>query len=178
MRFSRTFAMPSAETFGIKPIASFVQAYLTCSKVSVDPFARNRNWATYTNDIDLATSAEYHQDAETFLKMLAASGVSCDLALFDPPYSPRQVSEHYKAAGIECGQKETQTSALYSRVRKALDPIMQHGGIVLSFGWHSNGMGPSYELQEVMLIAHGSAHNDTICIAERKRPSTLREQAD
>jgi hypothetical protein len=23
---------------------------------------------------------------------------------------------------------------------------------------------------EVMLVAHGSAHNDTICIAERKRP--------
>lgn len=168
MRFSRAFAMPCAETFSIKPIEQFVRAYLACAQTSVDPFARNRKWASYTNDIDMATAADHHYDAEHFLKLLSDRGVVCDLALFDPPYSPRQVSEHYRAAGIECGQKETQTSALYSRVRKALDPLIRPGGVVLSFGWHSNGMGKGYELQEVLLVAHGSAHNDTICIAERK----------
>lgn len=161
--------MPNAETFSIKPIAEFVQAYLACAKVSIDPFARNNRLATFTNDIDMATAAEFHHDAERFLALMAERGVTCDLALFDPPYSPRQVSEHYRAAGLECGRKETQTSALYSRVRKALDPILRPGGVVLSFGWHSNGMGPKYELQEVLLVAHGSAHNDTICIAERKQ---------
>ena len=30
------------------------------------------------------------------------------------------------------------------------------------------GTGRGYELVEVMLVAHGGAHNDTICIAERK----------
>jgi len=101
--------------------------------------------------------------------LAAERGIVCDLGLFDPPYSPRQVSEHYRSIGREVGQKDTQTSALYSRIRKALDPIIRPGGIVLSFGWHSNGMGPQYEIQEVVLVAHGSAHNDTICIAERKR---------
>ncbi len=167
-QFRRAFAMPSAETFTIKPIAEFVRGYMLLSKISVDPFARNQKLATFRNDLDPATDAEFHHDAERFLEIVRQHGVVCDLALFDPPYSPRQVSEHYRAAGVECGRKETQTSALYSRVRRALNPIVAPGGIVLSFGWHSNGMGPEYELQEVLLIAHGSAHNDTICIAERK----------
>jgi hypothetical protein len=48
----REWAMPSHETFDIPPIAAFVQKYLRESQVSVDPFARNRRWATYTNDLD------------------------------------------------------------------------------------------------------------------------------
>ena len=34
--FSRCFAMPSAETFGIKPIGEFVKRYLVDAKISVD----------------------------------------------------------------------------------------------------------------------------------------------
>lgn len=171
MRFSRTFAMPDAETFSIKPIGEFVRAYLACSKVSVDPFARNRDWATYTNDIDPATSAQSHQDAETFLKSLADHGIAADLAFFDPPYSPRQIAEHYKSAGLQVTGQDTQNGRLYRRVRDALDAVMAPGGLVLSFGWQSVGMGigRSYELLETLLVAHGGGHNDTICIAERKR---------
>src|SRR5262249_2130993 len=111
-----------------------------------------------------------HQDAETFLQGLAARGVISDLVLFDPPYSPRQVSEHYRAAGLEVGQQDTQVARLFRRVRDAIDPLVRPGGIVLSFGWQSAGMGigRGYELFETMLVAHGGAHNDTICIAERK----------
>jgi hypothetical protein len=167
IQFSRCFAMPNAETFSIKPIGEFVQRYLAASKVSVDPFARNRDWATYTNDINPNTTAGSHEDAETFLRGLA---VKVDLALFDPPYSPRQVAEHYKAAGREVTSDDTQNGRLYKRVRDALDAIMLPGGIVLSFGWQSVGMGVNrgYELIETMLVAHGGGHNDTICIAERK----------
>lgn len=167
LRFTRCFAMPNAETFSIKPIGEFVRAYLACSKVSVDPFARNRTWATYTNDINPRTSAQSHVDAEVFLKGLA---VQADLALFDPPYSPRQVSEHYKEAGLPVTGEDTQNGRLYKRVRDALDRVVAPGGIVLSFGWQSIGMGEArgYELIETMLVAHGGGHNDTICIAERK----------
>jgi hypothetical protein len=170
MRFSRAFAMPSAETFGIQPIGDFVRAYLACSRLSVDPFARNRDWATYTNDIDPATTAQSHQDAETFLRELAGRGVAVDLAFFDPPYSPRQISEHYKAAGLTVTTTDTQNGRLYKRVRDALDAVVAPGGIVLSFGWQSAGMGRGrgYELLETLLVTHGGGHNDTICIAERK----------
>jgi hypothetical protein len=170
IQFSRCFAMPNAATFSVKPIGEFVQRYLADAKVSVDPFARNRDWATYTNDINPSTSAQSHQDAQDFLWGLADKAIVADLVLFDPPYSPRQVSEHYKAAGREVTGEDTQNGRLYRRVRNAIDCIVRPGGIVLSFGWQSVGMGKSrgYELIETMLVAHGGGHNDTICIAERK----------
>jgi hypothetical protein len=168
--FSRHFAMPNAETFSIRPIGDFVRGYLVGSKASVDPFARNRDWATYTNDINPKTSAQRHLDAELFLADMLKRGIQVDLALFDPPYSPRQVSEHYKAAGLPVTAEDTQNGRLYRRVRDALNHLILPGGIVLSFGWQSAGMGVGrgYELLETMLVAHGGGHNDTICIAERR----------
>lgn len=170
MQFSRHWAMPNHDTFSVKPIGDFVQRYLADSKVSVDPFARNKRWATHTNDLSPDTSAEHHMDAEAFCAMLAERGVKADLVLFDPPYSPRQISECYKAIGLEVGMKTTQSALLYQRVRDAVAKIVAPGGIVLSFGWNSVGMGKrhGYEQIEIMLCCHGGAHNDTICIAERK----------
>lgn len=168
--FSRCFAMPNAETFSIKPIGEFVARYLERANYSVDPFARNKRWATYTNDLDPTTTAQWHVDAQTFLEGLAKAGVQIDLGIFDPPYSPRQISECYKSVGLTVGMKETQNGALYKRVRDSLDKITAPGGIVLSFGWNSAGMGikRGYELLEILLVAHGGGHNDTICVAERK----------
>ena len=168
--FSRAWAMPSSETFSIKPIGSFVLKYLAKSRVSVDPFARNRCWATHTNDIDPATSASEHMDAESFLLKLRASSVVADLAIFDPPYSPRQISECYRSIGAKSSSKETQSGLLYRRVRDAISTIVPLGGVVLSFGWNSVGMGKErgFKLEEILLCCHGGAHNDTICIAERR----------
>jgi hypothetical protein len=162
--------MPNSETFSVGPIGDFVRGYLMKAKVSVDPFARNRDWFTYTNDLNPATKAQRHMDAEDFCKTLAAEGVKADLGIFDPPYSPRQISECYKSIGLKVGMKETQSALLYQRARDALDSIMAPGGIVLSFGWSSAGMGikRNYEMIALLLVAHGGAHNDTICVAERK----------
>jgi hypothetical protein len=167
MKFSRAWAMPNHETFSIAPIGDFVRRYLSASKVSIDPFARNKRLATYTNDLDPTTQADSHMDAEEFCKQL---GKPIDLVLFDPPYSPRQISECYKNIGMEVGMKETQSALLYKRVRDAFDPIVEVGGIVLSFGWNTVGMGKGrgYEIEEILLVCHGGAHNDTICLAERK----------
>lgn len=171
--FSRVWAMPSADTFSVPPIGAMVQRYLKSAKISCDPFARNKRWATHTNDLNPKTEAEHHMDAEDFLRMLAAQGVRCDLAILDPPYSPRQISECYQEAGIKCGMKETQNAALYSRVKNAMAEVLTDDAIVLSFGWNSAGMGHKhgFEQIEIMLVCHGGAHNDTICLAERKRPN-------
>lgn len=160
----RTWAMPSADTFSVKPIGEFVQKYL--KGVSVDPFARNKRWATHTNDLNPATEAEHHMDAEAFLTMLGAQGVKADCILLDPPYSPRQISECYAAAGLKAGMKDTQNAALYARVRRAARGLCRPGTVVLSFGWNSAGMGDGFKRLEMLLVAHGGAHNDTICIAE------------
>lgn len=170
MLMTRTFAMPNSETFTVRPIGAFVRKYLASHQVSVDPFARNRDWFTHTNDLNPATRAQHHMDAEAFLEMLAGRNVCADLGVFDPPYSPRQISECYAAIGRHVGQEETQSGRLYKRVRDALDAIMKPGSIVLSFGWQSAGMGKGrgYEIIEIALVNHGGAHNDTICMAERK----------
>jgi hypothetical protein len=171
--------MPSSETFTVAPIGKFVQRYLAQSKIagSVDPFARNNDWAYWANDINPATSANYHKDAADFLVWLGTlcPRVEIDLAILDPaildpPYSPRQVSEAYRAAGLTVGMADTQNAALYARVRAALRPLLSPGAIVLSFGWNSAGMGKGFEQIEIMLVAHGGAHNDTICVAERYIP--------
>lgn len=162
--------MPNRDTFSIKPIGEFVQMYLEKSNTSIDPFARNKSWATYTNDLDPNTIADHHMDAEDFLTRLKHDGVKADLVIFDPPYSPRQISECYKSIGMEVGMKETQNSALYARVRKEIPPCLHDDGIVLSFGWNSSGMGKKlgFEIIEIMLCCHGSAHCDTICLAEKR----------
>src|SRR3990172_1281379 len=99
IKFSRKWAMPNPDTFSIPPIRAFVAGYLR--GIVVDPFARNCTLAQYTNDINPATSAKYHMQAVDFLKMLRADGVRADVVLFDPPYSPRQVTECYSAAGLK-----------------------------------------------------------------------------
>lgn len=162
--------MPSSDTFTVRPIGEFVQRYLAESLISVDPFARNNTWATLRNDINPNTLAPSHVDAEAFLVGLwAEHSGEIDLAILDPPYSPRQISENYRAAGRAVTQTDTQNAALYARVKRALRPLLSPGAVVLSFGWNSAGMGEGFELIEVKLVAHGGGHNDTICIAEKLR---------
>lgn len=170
VKFSRAWAMPNAETFSIKPIGEFVTRWMTATPgISIDPFARNKQIATLTNDLNPETSAACHMDASEFCRQLIASGVTIQIALFDPPYSPRQISEVYKGIGREVTMQDTQSS-FWKIARDALDPLIVKGGICLSFGWSSNGMGKTrgYEIEEILLVAHGGAHNDTICMAERK----------
>ena len=162
--------MPNKNTFSINPIGEFVEKYLSKSKRSIDPFARNFKGADLTNDMNPDTSAEYHETAEHFLNSFVG-GSPFDLVLFDPPYSLRQVKEMYNGMGIEkLSMAETQNFGRWTIEKDIIDKILSPGGYVLSFGWHSNGMGKNrdYSIEEILLVAHGSAHNDTICMAERK----------
>jgi hypothetical protein len=168
--FNRVWAMPSKDTFSVRPIGDFVRKYLAESAVSVDPFARNNTWATHTNDINPQTSAQHHMDAVAFLRMLQASGVKADLVILDPPYSPRQISECYREIGKPVGMVDTQSSVLYMQVKEAAAAIAGDDCVVLSFGWNSVGMGKKHGFEpiEYLLCSHVGAHNDTICVAERK----------
>lgn len=170
VRMDRQWAMPSADTFSVRPIGDMVRRYLKASRVSIDPFARNSGLATYTNDLNPETSAQDHMDAGEWMDALAARGVVADLMLFDPPYSPRQISEVYAGIGRVATTADTQSAALYSRVRDAAMRVLADDAIVLSFGWNSVGMGGGrgFDLVEVLMVCHGGAHNDTICLAERR----------
>jgi hypothetical protein len=178
MKMSRVWAMPNADTFDIEPIHNFVWKYLSESKVSVDPFARNKRWATYTNDLNPDTEAEYHLESLEFLNYLKQISSHPDLAIFDPPYSLEQCSRSYQDAGRIVTQRDTQVFNRWTEQRDVLAHIMAPDAVVLSFGWNSQGMGlkNGFMLDEIMLVCHGGGHNDTICIAEHRVQSSLFEE--
>lgn len=167
MIFLRTWAMPNADTFSVPPIGEMVKRYLSVGGVSVDPFARNKRWATFTNDLNPNTEAEHHMEARDFMRMLVEQSVVADLVIFDPPYSPRQVAEVYSEIGLTATMKDTQTAGMKKECRDLIRKLCKPGSIVLSFGWNSVGMGPGFVTEEILLVCHGGDHNDTICLAER-----------
>lgn len=168
--FSRVWAMPNKNTFNIKPIKKFVEKYWNKDIVSVDPFARNTEYATYRNDLNPETNAEYHLHANDFIQELILKGVKADLVFFDPPYSPHQTKECYSGFGINMKYEDDARHG-WSKTRVSIAKILNPNGIVLNFGWDTIGMGKKkgMELVEVMLVSHGIGHNDTICMAEQKR---------
>jgi hypothetical protein len=166
--FSRAWGMPTGDTFDCPPIGDFVRRWMAGAKVSVDPFARNKRWATHTNDLNPATAAEHHMDAEAFLNMLADQGCEADLVLIDPPYSPRQVKECYDGIGLPMKQTDALLGMTRKRLKAALLRLVRPGGVCLHFGWNTVGMGKGWQIEEIVLVCHGSAHNDTICMAERR----------
>lgn len=170
MKLERIWAMPSADTFSIQPISEFVERYLSRSTRSIDPFARNFRGATITNDLNPDTTAQYHEKADKFLGRFTI-GEKFDLVIFDPPYSFRQIQEVYSKIGIEkITQYESHNCIRWPDEKNLIDQILKPDGIVLHFGWHTNGMGKKrhYEIEEILMVAHGGAHNDTLCMAERK----------
>jgi len=170
--FNRCFAMPNKDTFSIKPIKEFVEHWISVGKnknpVIVDPFARNSKYGTLTNDLNPDTDAMYHFKADEFLAMLSEEQVKADVVIYDPPYSPRQISECYSASGIKTTQQDTQSS-FYTKIKDRIRPLVKPDGIVLSFGWNSMGVGKKFgAYEEILMVTHGGAHNDTICVAQRK----------
>lgn len=175
MRMSRAWAMPSPHTFSIPPITNLLKNWLNGKSIILDPFSGRSTVGTHRNDLnpDLCESGV---DAEEFCQRFLKSGVKADAVLFDPPYSPRQISECYKSIGLPVGTKDTQNSALYKRVRDVLDLCLRVGGVAISCGWNSGGFGKvrGYTIEEILLVAHGGAHNDTIVVVERKTEKILR----
>ena len=167
IKFNRIWAMPNKHTFQIKPIKELLERYITPFDEVVDPFANNSKWGSITNDLDPQYDTDYHMDAYDFLHMLNDN--SADVVLYDAPYSPRQVSESYKKLDMAVNMQTTQAS-YWSKQKKEIARIVKKDGIVISFGWNSGGIGKKlgFEIEEILLIPHGGAHNDTIVTVERK----------
>src|ERR1022692_1816266 len=149
MRFSREFAMPNPETFSLAPVSRLLDRWLAHVDCIVDPFARNSKRATLRNDLNPNTEADYHMTAEEFLVHLKEA--SAGVVLFDPPYSPRQITECYQQIGRKATTQDTQNARLYKAVKDELDRILRPGGVAVCCGWNSMGMGikRGYELLEL-----------------------------
>ena len=170
IKISRAWAMPSKNTFGIKPVDNLLHRYISPFHTLVDPFANSYRYpclTTITNDIDPQYDTDYHMDATEFLKTLPDK--CCNIVLYDPPFSPRQVSECYKKFGMSVNMETTQAS-YWSKQKEQIARIVKHNGYVITCGWNSGGIGQKYgfEIQRILLVPHGGWHNDTICVVETK----------
>lgn len=168
--FRRVWAMPNAWTFQIGPIKELLGRYVPIGKNRwVDPFAGRSVLADIRNDSHPERAQLYGHQCREALQFAKSLRGKYDGILFDPPYSFRQISEHYKEIGKKATQRDT-SMAFYEKVKSALCEKVKVGGYVISFGWNSNGFGKrrGYEIVEILLIAHGGSKNDTIVTVERK----------
>ena len=146
MKINRIWAMPNKKTFIIKPIKELLERVITKGFKILDPFP-----------------FEYKKDATDYLNEIEDR--SFEFAVFDPPYSPRQLKECYKGKG----EYDTKAST-WSNWKDLISNKIKKNGIIISFGWSSQGMGINrgFEIIEILLVAHGGMHNDTICVVEKK----------
>ena len=172
VKFTRHWEMPNHRTYSIKSIGRLIRKYVKSEMYSIDPFANESKMATVTNDLNPNYKTDYHLDALDFLKIFEKDSV--DVVLYDPPYSLRQVSEMYKSVGVEVTMETTQSSWRTKHIDE-ISRIVKPNGLALCFGWNSSGIGTvrGFELIEVILVAHGGSHNDTIVTVERKIQSKL-----
>lgn len=159
--------MPNSNTFDISCINNLIHKYIKDEYISIDPFANKNRIAKITNDIDPEMWADYCIDALDFLKQFPDSSI--DFILYDPPYSPRQVSECYKKMWLTVNMKTTQSSFWWN-LKKEIARISKVGSIVISFWWNTNWIWKTkwFEIIEILTVAHWWNHNDTICTVEIK----------
>ena len=167
---TREWAMPNKNTFSILPIKNLIKRYLNGKWI--DPFANDSIFKELliTNDINPEHKTDYNLDALEFLKQF--DNESIDGILFDPPYSIHQINEVYDGYG-----KMKQ----FSRYAIEIKRIIKNNGHCISFGWNTNGMpyemkidgikqktGFAKEKKEILIVAHGGCHNDTLITVDRK----------
>ena len=148
----RVWAMPNHRTFDIKPIKEFIKENIGSDYVDPFPYP-------------------FKEDAIAYLKKIKTSSKSS--LVFDPPYSQRQLKEMYHSNGLSLDHP--MNNSYWSNCKKEIARIIKPNGKVISFGWNSGGIGKKngFEIEKILLVNHGSQHNDTICTLEVKATSEL-----
>ncbi len=109
------------------------------------------------NDVDKSMPADYHKDAFQFIEEW--EGELFDTIIFDPPYNLRKSREKYEGRFI----------GNLTKIKNILNKVLNFGGIVISFGYDSTGMGTirGFKKVAICLVCHFGDHNDTICLVEK-----------
>ena len=151
MKIERVWAMPNKKTFTIPPIQTLVNTELGLDYVDPFPYPFTKDAIEYLK--------QYDNESENGL-------------VFDPPYSQRQLREVYDSAGLSL---EIMNNSYWSKCKDEISRIIKPGGKVISFGWNSGGIGikRGFMITRILLVCHGSQHNDTICTVEKKMQTTL-----
>lgn len=171
LSIERQWAMANKWTFQITPIGELVDETMAESDgLWIDPFAGESRVADVTNDFNSEQDTDYTMKARDFLATFDDGEVDGGV-LVDPPYSPRQIKEHYNEAGYEPNQFET-GGGWMAEIRDGVERIITDGSKTLTFGWNSTGMGKTrgFKKEKILLVCHGGMKYDTICVKERYDP--------
>ena len=142
--------MPNHQTFEINPIKEFIKENIGLNYIDPFPYP-------------------FKEDAITYLKKIRTNS---KLSLvFDPPYSQRQLKEMYQSNGLSLNHP--MNNSYWTNCKKEIARIIRPKGKVISFGWNSGGIGKKngFKIEKILLVNHGSQHNDTICTLEVKATS-------
>ena len=166
----RVWAMPNKWTYKIPAIADLIARYITFDGSGwADPFAGQSVLAEFRNDLNPANAQPNCMEALDFLRMLHSFNTQLNGVLFDPPYSITQVSLSYQDFGLKFKGKENPTGG-FPLVRDEIAALVKPGGLVVSFGWNTVGMGKGrgFAQVEILIVCHGGSRNDTLCVVEQK----------
>lgn len=162
--------MPNKQTFIIKPIAELLKEEINPFDTWLDPFAGcwENSPATITNDLNPEAPTDYNLDALEFIKMWPDN--FADGILFDPPYSITQAASCYRDYGRDKLEVSVGNMAYWSRTKNEIARVIRPGGKAICFGWNSMGLGKKrgFEMQRILMTAHGGSRNDTIVTVETK----------
>lgn len=109
-----------------------------------DPFSNNKTQrrqgtTLISNDLNEKFNSTYHLEFNDFGEYMLNLNHEFDLILFDPPYSLTQLKRQYEGIGKDLEQ--WQCRRMWTRGKDALAKTVVPGGIVISFGWTSQGWG-------------------------------------
>ena len=163
---NRIWAMPNKWTFRIPPIEEIVTRYADFGVGWADPFAGKSEFAEFRNDLNSENGQPSQREALDFMRQFdddTLAGV-----IFDPPYSLTQVSRSYNDMGLKFKGKENPTGG-FPKVRDAISRAVRSGGLCISFGWNTVGIGKKRggTIEEILIVCHGGNRNDTLCTVER-----------
>jgi hypothetical protein len=170
IEFNWCFGNANRDTLSIKPIRELADKWLAGKAIIVDPFARDCLIGTHRNDLNPDTKANYNMDALDFLKRMREEKIIADAIIFDPPFSPRQISECYKGIGLTPTMKDTQRTCSWRNEKDVINDITRAGSIFFHLGWTTHGMGETrgWKKRAIQLVYHGPGSNDTICMVEER----------
>jgi len=136
-KMSRVFSLPNKQPYKISHVKKLFKKYVYGKTLDLFPYP-------------------YERDA--LEKIIESKVESLNCVTFDPPYSNYQLKKQYENKGIALtGNHRKYFGLLFKEIKRTVKP----GGYLVTLGWNSKRVA-GFELIEIILINHGSTHNDTI----------------
>jgi hypothetical protein len=141
------WAMPKSDVTRIKAVSDLLMDELA-NVYTVDPF-HPKSVMGYAPD---------------YLRVI--SDGTAESVLLRPPTTWAQAQHYVKAYG----ETWDGTTRWWANLKNEAARITMVGGLVISVGWDSNGLGKNrgFQLERILYVAHGGHWHDSIVTVERK----------